>query len=186
MYPGPDMHVLPLMNGVSNLLAADVMLFINIDFLYRFYPGVPDALKFASSQLYIVTTKQVLPLLHKNCYNIDLQTSHNIAILHYLNFWQNYYLRWSIFARCPYYKALMNSLSNTALCNSVEDHMHRTCMMLYTTLISRTYLYLMALEKFIWLVHLPIYIDYIKFNLAVHSDTLRILIYPHFYNFVHK
>ncbi|KAG5579580.1 hypothetical protein H5410_050207 [Solanum commersonii] len=27
-------------------------------FLYRFYPGVPDALKFASSKLYIVTTKQ--------------------------------------------------------------------------------------------------------------------------------
>lgn len=27
----------------------------------RFYPGVPDALKFASSRIYIVTTKQVLP-----------------------------------------------------------------------------------------------------------------------------
>lgn len=31
--------------------------------LSRFYPGVPDALKFASSRLYIVTTKQVWPPL---------------------------------------------------------------------------------------------------------------------------
>jgi hypothetical protein len=32
--------------------------------LSRFYPGVADALKFASSRLYIVTTKQVWPSPH--------------------------------------------------------------------------------------------------------------------------
>ena len=33
-------------------------------FSRRFYPGVPDALKFASSNIYIVTTKQVRPLIN--------------------------------------------------------------------------------------------------------------------------
>lgn len=32
-------------------------------FTSRFYPGVADALRFASSRVYIVTTKQVLPSL---------------------------------------------------------------------------------------------------------------------------
>ncbi|KAJ0582235.1 hypothetical protein HanHA300_Chr04g0149971 [Helianthus annuus] len=31
---------------------------LNFNSLYRFFPGVPDALKFSSSQLYIVTTKR--------------------------------------------------------------------------------------------------------------------------------
>lgn len=49
--------------------------FIKFDFLYRFYPGVSDALKFASSQVYIVTTKQVIPFPMKIYHNVLLRIS---------------------------------------------------------------------------------------------------------------
>jgi hypothetical protein len=43
--------------------------------LCRFYPGVADALRFSSSEVYIVTTKQVLPKwikLYGSSFNCNL------------------------------------------------------------------------------------------------------------------
>lgn len=49
-----------LKHNLHNILMLEMCMIINSKrFCYRFYPGVPDALKFASSKIYIVTTKQV-------------------------------------------------------------------------------------------------------------------------------